>query len=107
MKSLVMAVALGLLTAVAAAQPFNPANPPTWCEYVPDSTGRQTLDEITGTAKILWIICAADSHALPSEWPVHPGGQDTGQTRVMYPSTYLMPSWAPMMFDSSERLSLT
>ena len=35
MKVLLLVVTLGLLTAVAAAQPINPANPPIQCEWAP------------------------------------------------------------------------
>jgi len=88
------------------AQSFNPNNPPIRCGY--DSTAQTTsLDDIVGTYKILWVVCTADSACLPQDWPIHGTHGDTlGHSRVMNPSTYRMPSWAHMVFDSLDPNSL-
>ena len=104
MRQVLVAVLLCLSCCVCYPQSANPYDPPFLCST--DSSGGSALTDIVGTRHILWIMCAGDSNSLP-DWPVHPGNCDTGQTRVMYPTTYRMPSWASIMFDSNRVESLT
>lgn len=105
MKSHFLLVLLLASTYSCLAQPVDPLNPAVFCERLEDSLQLVTLDDIVGTRTILWIICTADSNALPQIWPR--SFPDTGATRVANPSTYRMPSWADMVFDTTDRNSLS
>ncbi len=94
-----------LLVLSAISQPPNPQNPGMQCDFTEQSPS--PLTDVVGTRRILWIVCAGDSNSLPHNWPVHRWTPDTAGTRVMYPSTYRMPTWAPWVFDSTIARSFT
>jgi M6 family metalloprotease-like protein len=109
MRITILVLAL-LLIGSANAQPINPVNPPIRCVAESNAmTSITDLHEISGTVKMLWIVCTADSGAIPQSWPLYYGihNADCGETRLPNPSTYRMPSWATDVFDSTYPRSLS
>jgi hypothetical protein len=91
-----------IVTTCFAQAPFDPRNPPIICE-TEEQSAITSIDDATGRVKVLWIVCTADSQALPQSWPL---GSGAGH-RVCNPVTYQMPSWASWVFDSSRLNSLS
>jgi hypothetical protein len=109
MRMCLLTVLISILIATGHAEPFDALNAPIrWTQEPIDSA--QSLDNLH--YKVLWIVCTADSACLPQDWPFYNSPGDTlpdslRHWRVANPSTFAMPSWAGMMFDSSSPYSLT
>ncbi len=100
---------LALLFTAKFCLPQTPPIPLYECDE-DTSTTRDAIPHV-GTVKVLWIMCAPDSGALlpldslsidRTNW-CHNGRR----VRVMYPSTYSIPSWADTLLDSTKGRSLS
>jgi hypothetical protein len=96
-----------LLMSFLNAQDFDPSAPgAVYCEDPQLPILDDWYGSLTGTGKVLWVLCAPDSGALrPIEnWSINRGANPQ---RVMYPSTYRMPWWRTIALDSTDSRSFT
>ena len=109
MKHMLTWLCFSLLATLATAQLQDPLSHGYYCDTEP-SVYTDWVNPI-GTTKVLWIMCAPDSGALRPLDSLSILRPDTcpprQRVRVMYPSTYRLPTWARDLFDSTTDRSLT
>ena len=109
MKHMLTWLCFSLLATLATAQLQDPLSHGYYCDTEP-SVYTDWVNPI-GTTKVLWIMCAPDSGALRPLDSLSILRPDTcpprQRVRVMYPSTYRLPTWARDLFDSNQEKSLT
>jgi hypothetical protein len=108
-RYLIALAVISILTSAAwSVDPVAPAG--FYCQALDPLPVDDNLEGVlTGSTKILWIVCAPDSHALLpiQHWTTDRDSCDVRPSRVMFPSTYRMPWWKASMLDSADERSFT